>query len=244
MSNGKINNNNYSSNPEIDYQQLALDVFNEQNRVRTNPDSYIEKLERATKFFKDKIFRHPAELPIETYEGVQGILDAIEFLKKQKPVEALQYSGELSQACKDHAKDIGSKGLSSHEGSDGNGLSERIEKYIEWDGAVAENLDFCYKFAENIVMNLIVDDGSKEKHQRNNLFNPEFVYGVLDVMNIRLLKYVLCVIMPKVYIRLAKNLLMLLIQFRIIFKRQWEKIINQKMRFKLMILMHLIIHKV
>ena len=26
-------------------------------------------------------------------------------------------------------------------------------------------------------MNLIVDDGSKEKHQRNNLFNPEFVYG-------------------------------------------------------------------
>ena len=147
MSNGKINNNNYSSNPEIDYQQLALDVFNEQNRVRTNPDSYIEKLERATKFFKDKIFRHPAELPIETYEGVQGILEAIEFLKKQKPVEALQYSGELSQACKDHAKDIGSKGLSSHEGSDGNGLSERIEKYIEWDGAVAENLDFCYKFA-------------------------------------------------------------------------------------------------
>ena len=52
MSNGKINNNNYSSNPEIDYQQLALDVFNEQNRVRTNTDSYIEKLERATKIFQ------------------------------------------------------------------------------------------------------------------------------------------------------------------------------------------------
>ena len=222
-----------------------MDVFNEQNRVRTNPESYIEKLERATKFFKDKIFRHPAELPIETYEGVQGILDAIEFLKNQKPVEALQYSGELSQACKDHSKDIGSKGLSSHEGSDGNGLSERIEKYIEWDGAVAENLDFCYKFAENIVMNLIVDDGSKEKHQRNNLFNPEFVYGGVGyVMNIRLLKYVPCVIMRKVYILLGKNHLMSLIPFRIIYKRQWEKIINLKMRFKLMIQMHLIIHKV
>ena len=62
MSNGKINpNNNISSSPEIDYQQLALDIFNEQNRVRTKPESYIEKLERATKFFKDKIFRHPAE---------------------------------------------------------------------------------------------------------------------------------------------------------------------------------------
>ena len=50
MSNGKINSN-YSSNNEIDYEQLAIDVFNEQNRVRTNPESYIEKLERATNFF-------------------------------------------------------------------------------------------------------------------------------------------------------------------------------------------------
>ena len=36
---------------------------------------------------------------------------------------------------------------------------------------------FCYKFVENINMNLIIDDGSKEKHQRSNLFNPEFVYA-------------------------------------------------------------------
>ena len=56
---------------------------------------------------------------------------------------------------------------------------------------------------------------------------------VLDEMNIRLLKYVQFVIMRKVYIRLAKNLLMLLIQFRIIFKRQWEKIINQKNAFQI-----------
>ena len=132
MSSGK-NNSNFGSNNEIDCEQLAIDVFNEQNRVRTHPGSYIEKLERATKFFKDKIFRHPAELPIETYEGVQGLYNAIEFLRNQEAVEPLQYVNELSQACKDHAKDLGSKGLSSHEGSDGNGLSERIEKYIEWD---------------------------------------------------------------------------------------------------------------
>ena len=177
MSEEKTNNNNYVSNSEIDYEELALNVFNEQNRARTNPKAYIEKLEYSMKFFKDKILYEPDELPIETYEGVQGFLDAIEFLKNQKPLESLQYSGHLSQACKDHAKDLGSKGQSSHEGSDGSGLSERIEKYIEWDGAVGENLDFCYKFAVNIVMNIIVDDGSKEKHQRENLFNPEFVYA-------------------------------------------------------------------
>ena len=243
MSNIKINSqsNNYNSNPsEIDYEQLAIDVFNEQNRVRSNPESYIEKLERATKFFKDKIFRHPAELPIETYEGVQGVYDAIEFLKNQNPVEPLQYCPELTQACKDHAKDIGSKGLSSHEGSDGNGLCERVEKYVEWDGAIAENLDFCYKFAENIVMNLIIDDGSKEKHQRSNLFNPEFVYGgvACDVHK----TFKICTVCN--YTRLEKNLLILLILFRIIYRKPWGKIINQKMRFKLMIQMHLIIRRV
>ena len=116
-----------------------MDVFEEQNRVRTNPKSYIEKLERATKFFKEKIFRHPAELPIETYEGVQGFYNAIEFLKNQEPIEPLEHVNELSQACKDHAKDLGSKGLSSHEGSDGNGLSERTLESVgyNYDSAIS-----------------------------------------------------------------------------------------------------------
>jgi len=52
-------------------------------------------------------------LPIEIYEGVDGFYNAIEFLKQQNPVEPLQYVNELSQVCKDHAKDLGSKGLFS-----------------------------------------------------------------------------------------------------------------------------------
>ena len=88
----------------------------------------------------------------------------------------LEFSFELTKAASDHASDIGSKGLSTHEGSNGKGLCERIEKYIEWDGAIAENLEFCYKFAQNIVMNLIIDDGSENKNQRDNLFDPNFQY--------------------------------------------------------------------
>lgn len=161
---------------DINYEDLAVEIVKEQNRVRTDPQSYIEKLKRAKTFFKDKIFRHPAELPIETYEGVDGIDNAINFLQAQKPIDELTFSSELASAAQDHAKDIGEKGLSSHEGSDGNGISDRVERYIEWDGAIAENLDFCFKFAENIVMNLIIDDGSKLKHQRSNLFNPDFKF--------------------------------------------------------------------
>lgn len=161
---------------EVNYEDLATEIFNEQNRIRKDPSCYIEKLERALKFFKGKVFRHPAEIPVETYEGEEGVKKAINFLKTQESLDPLKYSRELSKAAFDHVYDIGSKGLSSHEGSDGNGISDRIERYIEWDGAIAENLDFCYKFAENVVMNLVIDDGSKEKHQRANLFNNNFKY--------------------------------------------------------------------
>ena len=51
-----------------------------------------------------------------------------------------------------------------------------IEKYCEWDGACAENLDFGFRNAENIILNLLIDDGVKERNQRYNLFHPDFKY--------------------------------------------------------------------
>ena len=168
--------NNQEVPKEIDYQQLAEDIFQEHNKLRKDPKSYIEKLTKAENYYKDKIFRHPNEFPIESYEGVEGIKNAIEFLKNQEPVKELIYSEPLSKSAFDHANDIGSKGLFGHEGTGDSILSDRIEKYSEWDGAIAESLQFCYKNAENIIMSLIIDDGSSEKHQRENLFSEEFQY--------------------------------------------------------------------
>ena len=161
---------------EIDYKQLAEDLFQEQNNLRKDPQSYIEKLRKIENYYKDKIFRHPNEIPIETYEGSEGVRNAIEFLKNQNPVKELTYSESLSKSALDHANDIGKQGSHNHEGTNGSLLSDRIEKYTEWDGAIAESLQFCYKYPENIILSLIIDDGSSEKHQRENLFNEEFQY--------------------------------------------------------------------
>ena len=161
---------------EIDYRQLAEELFQEHNNLRKDPQSYIEKLRKIENYYKDKIFRHPNEIPIETYEGSEGVRNAIEFLKNQNPVKELIYSESLSKSALDHANDIGKQGSHSHEGTNGSLLSDRIEKYTEWDGAIAESLQFCYKYPENIILSLIIDDGSSEKHQRENLFNEEFQY--------------------------------------------------------------------
>ena len=161
---------------EMDLEQLAKDIFAEHNYLRKNPQSYIEKLERVSNFYRGKYFRHPMEIPIETYEGIQGIKDTIEFLKNQKPVKELKYSEELSLAARDHVIDIGENNLYGHKGSNKNTLNDRIEKYIEWNGLISESIQYCYQFADNIIMSLLIDDGSKDKHQRLNLFSEDFNY--------------------------------------------------------------------
>ncbi len=78
-------------------------------------------------------------------------------------------------------------------------ISERIEKYIESDESIIENLYFCYKFAENIIMKLIIDDDFKEKHQRSYLFHLEFVYARVSCDKHKTLKFELFKIMQKFY---------------------------------------------
>ena len=172
----EVNNKDNQNPKELNFHQLSEELFKLHNELRKNPQSFIEKLSKAESYFKDKIFRYPGEIPIETYEGLKGIKNAIEFLNNQNPVKELIYSESLSKSAFDHANDIGKQGLYSHESSNGALLNERIEKYTEWEGAIAESLQFCYKSPENILMSLIVDDGSKGKHQRQNLFSEEFQY--------------------------------------------------------------------
>ena len=72
--------------------------------------------------------------------------------------------------------------MSLNEESEKKRINERIEIYIESDEAIVENLVVFYKFAKDII-NFIIDDGFKEKHQRINLFNHEFVYAGISYDN-------------------------------------------------------------
>ena len=163
-------------NSKINYEQIAKRLFELHNQIRQDPQSFIPKLKESFLGFRDKIFHQPGEDPIQTYEGKDGVDEAIQFLKSQKPVPPLTFSNEISLACKDHVNDIGPKGLTSHDGSDGKNISDRIEKYCEWDGACAESIDFGFKDPENIMISLLVDDGVKERFQRKNFFHPELKY--------------------------------------------------------------------
>ena len=101
---------------------------------------------------------------------------SIRFLSMQKPVPKLIYNEHLSKAARDHALDMAENNLLGHEGSNGSILSDRIEKYIEWDDSCAESIDLGFKTADNIILNLLIDDGSKGRNQRINLFSTQYKY--------------------------------------------------------------------
>ena len=51
----------------IDYDDIADSIFEETNKVRKNPQSYIPKLKECLNNFRDKIYHRPGEDPIQTY---------------------------------------------------------------------------------------------------------------------------------------------------------------------------------
>ena len=109
----------------INFEEIAKEIFQQHNLIRSSPQTYIPKLENSLKYYKDnKIYSPPDEDPIKTTEGKDSVEDAINFLKNQKPLKKLIFSEEISKACLDHIKDIGPKGMTAHEGSDGKNISE------------------------------------------------------------------------------------------------------------------------
>jgi hypothetical protein len=181
----------------INYQKIEQEIFKLQNEIRKDPQSYVEKLENSLKFYQNNILSRENEIPIPTYEGVEAVKDAITFLKNQQPVPELAYNKEMSLSCKDLINDIGPKGLVSHEGIENKNLYNRLEKYCDWDGAIAENLDFGFKIPENIIMNMVIDDGDENRYQRKNLFYPDFRYVGIGVGPHR--EYGICVVIEYAY---------------------------------------------
>ena len=86
----------------------------------------------------------------------------------------MTWSNEIAKAAMDHANDIGPKGQTSHDGSDGNSLSDRLKRYGAPVSSYGENLSFGQDKALDVVVQLLVDDGVPGRGHRTNIFNPAF----------------------------------------------------------------------
>ena len=169
---------NEEEKEQIDFMAIQRDLLIELNNLRKNPKSYIPLIESEMKSLKKNniLKKRDSNLQIQTIEGKDAYIDAINFLEHQQSVPPLKEESRLNSAALDLVKDIGSRGIVSHQDSNGQYVSERIEKYCEWDYSASEVIEVSSKNPQDILISLIVDDGLKNRPDRITLFNQAYKF--------------------------------------------------------------------
>ena len=109
-----------------------------------------------------------------TQEGAAAVQEAIDALKAQKPLPALEWQQEMQQAAKDHVEDMGPDGKTGHTGTDGSQPKDRMSRYGKVEGMSGENIDYGEKEPHEVILALIVDDGVPSRGHRTNIYQVGF----------------------------------------------------------------------
>lgn len=145
------------------------------NLARTSPRSYAGFLRDFRKLFQGKLYTLPgSSTRTQTREGVAAVDEAIRYLARQKPQPPLSWSNGLAAAAAELAKEQGRYGGTGHVGRQSHGVQERIERHGTWEREIAENIGYGPKEARIMVMQLIIDDGVRDRGHRRNTFGKTF----------------------------------------------------------------------
>ncbi len=156
------------------WSELEQNILEEHNRIRQNPHSYIPILEAHLNSMTEDghiIDGCGHNCVLTTREGRAAVQEAIAFLQHQPAVGALAVSTPIARAAKSHARDQRS-GATGHIGSDGTNFSQRLNQFGVQNVGIGENIAYGSLSAEQVVMNLVIDDGVASRGHRTNIFSP------------------------------------------------------------------------
>lgn len=225
--------NNDKDFKEYNKLNICSELLIEINKIRINPSSFIPKLEyKLCEDEKTKNNRKNSSLHKSDQNSI-NIIEAIEFLRKCKPMKPLIYDDKLSLGALELSELIHNDNLYND-----NSLN-LIEKYLEFDEYFAESILFDKSSAYECLLSLIIDDKSKERGNRLNLFNNALkfigiaIYQESSENNIIVINYVDMIreINSLSYIYNLKNDF---IQTASIFNVSNAKLINEKVNLSLL----------
>jgi hypothetical protein len=144
------------------------------NDVRTSPERYADHL----KDLKERPgwpAKPESEAPPAGSRGPTGVDETVLSLQNRDPPLPFKVSKGLSLAARDLVQDLGPKGLTGHQGSDGSSPIERMNRYGQWEGKTVEILTYGYKDADALVTGMLTDRSPTGREDRNSLFDKDYL---------------------------------------------------------------------
>ncbi len=155
--------------------ELARQTLAEINLARGNPRTYAGFLRDFRRQFQGNSYRMPgSDLLVMTREGVRAVDEAIRFLTRQPALPPLAWSTGLAAAAAELVEEEGMSGAVGHVGRLSGGPRQRIERHVERQGKMGENICYGPGEARLVVMDLIIDDAVADRGHRKNIFTRAF----------------------------------------------------------------------
>lgn len=152
---------------------LERELLTQLNAVRADPRRHARVLERRLPHYDGNLLRLPGRsVTISTQEGASAVREAVDALRATPPRPRLTRSAGLSAAARDHVVDQGSRGLVGHAGRDGSTSSSRANRHGRWRARLTESIAYGPATGSDVVVELIVDDGVRDRGHRRNLLDP------------------------------------------------------------------------
>lgn len=163
--------------------EFEKEIFAEVNNVRVNPAQYVRYLEEIRKSMTGKIRFIPPDIRLLTLEGIESVDDAIAKLKEISAATPYKLSKSISKAARKHLLELAENPKLGHFGTDGSDPMDRINSVNVFPNKVGENIVRDADTAREIVLRMIIDDGTKARSHRKNLFSEKFdtigiAYGI------------------------------------------------------------------
>ncbi|MDR2746551.1 MAG: CAP domain-containing protein [Treponema sp.] len=160
--------------------EIEKDIVLELNKVRSNPRKYAELyIKPRLAYFNGNRYSEPGKITILTNEGPRAVQECYDVLCSSESSPLLMPSRGMSRAAKDHVSDQGPGGATGHNSSGGASFSDRLNSYGKWSGGAAENISYGKNTGREIVVQLLIDDGTPSRgHRKNNLGKSYTFAGV------------------------------------------------------------------
>jgi len=160
-----------SQQPRNRYDSIAAAITRELNQLRRDPPRYARWLELLLPHFEGTLLHRPGRAALRTEEGAGAVKEAIGVLRQTRPMGPLRSSSGISRAARDHVRDQGPIGGMSHRGEDGSTPASRMNRYGRWDVAAGESIALGSNPAREVVIQLLIDDGVKNRGHRKTLLD-------------------------------------------------------------------------